>query len=135
MQSGPHEEAAVSGESITRILREGNKETFAAAKDVIMHQVLLATVQEAIEDLGSPEAIAERALGHVDEEHTALRQAVNTLKGRLLEAIARRSTDELADPRTTALQAQERIEPGHKAIIAAKNLLKHRLLEDIIEQA
>ncbi len=135
MQSGPHEEAAVSGDSIARILREGNKETFAAAKDVIMHRVLLATVQEAIEGLGSPEAIAERALGHVDEQHTALRQATDTLKERLLEAIARRATDELSDPKTTALQAQERIELGHKAIITAKNLLKQRLLEDVAQDA
>ena len=133
MQSGPHEAAAVSNDSITRILREGNKETFAAAKDAIMQQVLTATVQEAIEDLGSPDAIAERALRQVDAQHTVLSQTVAQVKERLLAEVAHRSMNELADARAAALQAQEKIEHGlgHQAIVSAKDLLKERLIEAV----
>ena len=133
MQSGSQEGAAVSNVSITRILREGNKETFAAAKDAIMQQVLMATVQEAIEDLGNPDAIAERALRQIDAHHAVLDQAVTQVKERLLEEVARRSTEELKDAETTALQAQEKIEhgDGHQIIVSAKDLLKERLLEAV----
>ena len=136
MQSGPHEAAAVSNDSITRILREGNKETFAAAKDAIMQQVLMATVQEAIEDLGHPNAIAERALRHVDAHHAVLNQAVMQVKEHLIAEVARRSTEDLQDAKATALQAQEKIEHGlgHQTIVSAKDLLKERLIEAVAQR-
>ena len=64
MQSSPLPEAAASGDSILRILWEGNEETFAAAKNAIIQRVLVATAQAAFEDLGSPDAIARQALEH-----------------------------------------------------------------------
>ena len=136
MQSGSHEAAAVSNVSITRILREGNKETFAAAKNAIMQQVLMATVQEAIKDLGPPDAMAERALRQVDAHHAVLNQAVTQAKERLLDAVARRSMEDLKDAKTTALQAQEKIEHGlgHPAIVSAKDLLKEHLIDAVAQR-
>jgi len=135
MKSGSQAEQPASGDSISRILRERNKETFDAAKGAIMQRVLLATVQEAIEDLGSPDQIAEKALQHIVEGHAALRDAIDTVQERLVEQVARRSTEELADPEATALRALERIEDDHKAILKAKNLLKMRLVEAVARRS
>jgi hypothetical protein len=135
MKSGSQAEQPASGDSISRILRERNKETFAAAKGAIMERVLLATVQEAIEDLGSPDQIAERALQHIEKEHTALRDAIATVQERLVEQVAHRSTEELADPEATALRDLERVEDDHKTILKAKNLLKMRLVEAIARRS
>ena len=131
MPSSQHAEAAASNDAIARILRKGNKETFDAAKDAIMKRVLLATVQEAIEDLGTPNDIAERALLHVEEEQASLHDAVARVKARLLEGIARRSTDELVDAEATAEQARTRIDDEHEALVGAKEHLKKRLIHEI----
>ena len=135
MQSGHDAEAAASNDAIARILRTGNKETFDAAKDAIMKRVLLATVQEAIEDLGSPDDIAERALQHLEEEQTPLLQAVVKVKERLLEDVARRSTDELADAEATAQQARAHIDDEHEAVVGAVDELKHRLIHEIARRS
>ena len=72
MQSSSLPEDAASGDSILRILWEGNEETFAAAKNAIMQRVLVATLQAAFEDLGSPEAIARQALEHPETDRKSV---------------------------------------------------------------
>jgi len=135
MQSSSLPEDAASGDSILRILWEGNEETFAAAKNAIMQRVLVATAQAAFEDLGSPDAIARQALEHPETDHALVRSAASALTDLLIEDVARRSMDDLADPAAAARQARERIEKDHQAVVVAKNLLKVHLLDEIAQGA
>jgi len=124
-----------SGEVISRILKETNRETFAAAKDAIMNKVLVATLQEAIDELGSADDIANRALTYVDEQHTALHGAVGALKERLLDDVARRSTETLSDPEAAAGEAHTRIDEENEILGAAQDVLRARLLSDVAERS
>ncbi len=111
MHSGPHEEAAVSGKSIVGILREEDEETFAAAQKIIMQRILQAILDEALNDLGTPEAIAEQAFRYLDEAHPAFRQAVALVKEQLMERATQRATEELALPTAPAREVDQQPPP------------------------
>ncbi len=122
------------GDAISRILREANHETFSAAKDAIMQKVLMATLQEAVDELGSPEDIADRALALLGAEHTSLHGAVDALRERLLGEVVRHSTDVLADPEAAAAAARTRIPEDEPSLVEATEALKERLLRDVADR-
>jgi len=135
MQDGQYEEAKDPGDIIFRMLRDGNKATFTAAKEAIMQKVLQSTIQEAFEDLGNPEDIAQRAFGQVAGKHGSLRDALEILKNRLIEDVACRSTEELADVEATALRAYQRLGQEDKTVLGAQRVLSDRLIDDIAHRA
>ena len=119
---------------ILRILREGNDETFAAAKDAIMQRVLQATVRETLEGLGSPDDIAEGAFGYVDQEHTTLRSTVNVVKKCLIEDVARRSTRELADIEALWQEARAHID-DIEPLVRGQEILTKQFLDEIADRS
>ncbi|MFQ5568265.1 MAG: GvpL/GvpF family gas vesicle protein [Rhodothermales bacterium] len=100
-----------------------------------MEKVLIATLQEAIEDLGSPENIAEQALGHVAQKNKTLQHAVTKTKERLIDRVANLSTEALAETDAVAESAQERIGEKHEALLKVQDTLRKRLLKEIARRS
>ncbi len=135
MPAGQPPSVPEPGDSISKLLLEENRDTFAAARQAIVERVLRATVQEAINALGGPEDIASKALDLVGTDHEVLRKAQATLTGRLLQGVARRTTEALADAGQTAQQAQAHVGDEHEALTQATGALKGRLLAEIARRA
>ncbi len=135
MPAGQPPSVPEPGDSISKLLLEENRDTFAAARQAIVERVLRATVQEAINALGGPEDIASKALDLVGTDHEVLRKAQATLTGRLLQGVARRTTEALADAGQTAQQAQAHVGDEHEALTQATGALKGRLLAEVARRA
>jgi len=121
-----------TGDSISKILRESNSDVLAAAQRAIMEKILLATVQEALDGLGNPDAIAQQALSYVDDSHPALTQAQEALRARLVQDVAARATAAL-EP-TDEVIAQARPHVDEQPLVATVDALKAQLVKEIARQ-
>lgn len=121
-----------TGDSISKILRESNSDVLAAAQQAIMEKVLLATVQEALNALGSPDAIAQQALSYVDESHPALTKAQEALQARLVQDVAERATDAMQVTAEVAAQARPHVD--EQPLVAAIDALKAQITKEIARQ-
>ena len=135
IQSNSDQGATVPEDPILRIVKEQNSAMFTAAKETVRQRILREALREAVAELGRPDAIAEQALGLVDDTHETLHTAVDELKQRLIEKVAHRSMQDLADAEATARQARACIEENHEAILEARRLLKRHLLGEMIQRS
>lgn len=129
MKGGKDPTPAAPGDSISKILRDSNNETFAAAKDAIMRKVLLATLQEAVDELGSPEHIAMKALAYIGEEQDTLLQAVDLVKEKLAGEVANQASEELSDAEALAQAARSKLEED--TLTEAGKVLQEQVIAEI----
>ncbi len=135
MSANSSSRVSAPGDAISTILLEENWDTFAAARQAIVEKVLLATVQEAINELGSPEAIAQKALAYVEVEQAVLVKARQRLTERLLQDVAREATEALADANEAAQQAQAHVGDRPEAVARGAEALERRLRAEIAREA
>ena len=124
-----------SEEYLSKVLLQGNDQTLSSARDVLKRKILQATLQRAIEELGSPATIAEMAVAELSDSSDVFREASQAAHEQLVDLVARRSVEDLNDAVAIAQEAVERVDDDTEAFRQAKALLKERLIDAVARRS
>ena len=124
-----------SEEYLSKALLQSNDQTLSSARDVLKRKILQATLQRAIEELGSPATIAEMAIEEFSDNSDVFREASQAAHERLVDLVARRSVEDLSDATAIAEEAVERVDDDTEAFRQAKTLLKERLIDAVARRS
>ena len=124
-----------SEEYLSKVLLQGNDQTLSSARDVLKRKILQATLQRAIEELGSPATIAEMAVAELSDSSDVFREASQAAHEQLVDLVARRSVEDLNDAVAIAQEAVECVDDDTEAFRQAKVLLKERLIDAVARRS
>lgn len=124
-----------SEEYLSKVLLQGSDQTLSSARDVLKRKILQATLQRAIEELGSPATIAEMAVAELSDSSDVFREASQAAHEQLVDLVARRSVEDLNDAAVIAKEAVERVDDDTEAFRQAKALLKERLIDAVARRS
>lgn len=107
----------------------------ASARERVKEQILRALARQALDDLGSPDEIAQAAFSFVDLESESLKTASMSLKSLLLDKIVEDALSKFVDPEASSSEAFQRVDTDDPRLVEAQNRLKSRLIDRLIRQA
>ncbi len=137
MQPTPDAQARTGkkGDNVSRLLQGDNNPKLAGAKEALKKKLLKSVMQQALAELGSPDAMAEAIMASVGPDHALVNGASERLRKQMLDAITTRAVAALGDEREAAEKARAALGEEGPVVIGASSVLREMIIQDIIERS
>lgn len=117
------------------MLQTMNNQKLMGAKEALKQKLLRTLLQQALEEMGEPDAMALEAMHQIGPQQTLLDSASQRLREIILAEVAQRSTETFHEAEQVAAQAQAFVQKDNVAVIGASSVLRELLLEEIARRA
>ena len=123
------------GDKVSRLLQGDNNPKLAGAKEALKKKLLKSVMQQALAELGSPEAMAEAIMASVGPDHKLVNRASSRLREQMFETITKRALGEIGDEQAAAEKALATLGDGNPVVIGASSVLRELMIQDIIRRS